>query len=348
MKKPSLKRKVKEVQAPQRITNETVAEHRERILAGGRRFKYPLQYERHKLVFNAIVIAIVALLIAAAVGWQQLYLARNTSQFAYRVTNVLPLPIASVDGTKVRYSDYLMRYQASERWLSQKGQLEQSDEDSTRQLSLAKRQILDEVEKDAYAAKLAKELDISVSSSDIDAVIQRSLETTNGKISQDVFDASTLDTLGYGRSEYRHLIRQSLLRQKVSYEIDDTAKKASGELITTLIKNKNDFDKTAKQLDTVELGNSGMVRKNNQDAGLTKAALELKEGGVSDVIKSTTGDGYYVVKLIDLKDTQLSYQYLKVPLTQFEAQFAKIKADNLIKEYIDIPKAETKVIGKGN
>ena len=26
-----------------RITNETVAEHRERVLAGGRKFKYPLQ-----------------------------------------------------------------------------------------------------------------------------------------------------------------------------------------------------------------------------------------------------------------------------------------------------------------
>lgn len=40
---------------PNRITTETVAQHREQILAGGRRFKYPIQYARHKLVINAIL-----------------------------------------------------------------------------------------------------------------------------------------------------------------------------------------------------------------------------------------------------------------------------------------------------
>ena len=42
-----------------RITNETVAEHREKVLAGGRKFKYPLQYQRHKLIVNTLIIGIM-------------------------------------------------------------------------------------------------------------------------------------------------------------------------------------------------------------------------------------------------------------------------------------------------
>ena len=46
----SLRRK-KEVEAPQRITNDTVTEHRKRVLAGGRKFKYPLQVKYIETIF---------------------------------------------------------------------------------------------------------------------------------------------------------------------------------------------------------------------------------------------------------------------------------------------------------
>ena len=95
MKKlPFKKRKEAQKTAPSRITNETVAEHRERILAGGRRFKYPMQYARHKLVFNTIIVTLVTLVLLAVVGWWQLYIVQNSSSFFYRVTRVLPLSAA--------------------------------------------------------------------------------------------------------------------------------------------------------------------------------------------------------------------------------------------------------------
>ena len=73
MKKLKLRRDKPEPEAPSRITNETVAEHREQVLAGGRRFKYPRQYARHKLVFNALIIIFVTLILAALIIWWQLY-----------------------------------------------------------------------------------------------------------------------------------------------------------------------------------------------------------------------------------------------------------------------------------
>src|SRR5680860_1406687 len=96
-----------------RITSETVVQHRERILAGGRRFKYPIQYTRHKLVINAIAISVAALIIVVIIGWWQLYPMQNTSDFMYRITKVIPIPVATVDGQPVLYSDYLMKYRSS-------------------------------------------------------------------------------------------------------------------------------------------------------------------------------------------------------------------------------------------
>ncbi len=344
MKKKLFKRRTKSEEAPSslRITNETVAEHREKILAGGRRFKYPVQYAKHKLVFNAVLIALVSLIAVGVIGWWQLYSAQNTSTLVYRVTRILPLPVASVDGEVVRYSDYLMRYRSQIHWLGEKGQIEQGAQDSKRQLNYIKRSVLDGVEADAYAAKLAREKNISVSESEVDDVVGRSLQTANGAISQDLYDASTRDTLGYERDEYRLIIRQSLLRQKVAYAIDTTAQATVKSVQKLLATNTADFGTTAKTVGrNVQSGASGLVRKNNQDGGLTQAALKLTVGQTSTVIKSTTGDGYYFVKLLENTDTQLRYSYIKVPLSSFAASFAKVRKDGKVNEYISIPKTET-------
>ena len=112
-----------EKEAPSRITNETVAEHRERILAGGRKFKYPVQYARHRLVINAILVTLAALVLLAVIGWWQLYLVQNSSAFMYRITRILPVPVASVDGEYVPYRDYLVQYRGSEYYLSKYGEV---------------------------------------------------------------------------------------------------------------------------------------------------------------------------------------------------------------------------------
>lgn len=328
-----------------RITNETVAEHRERILAGGRKFKYPVQYARHKLVINAIIIGLAAVVILGIVGWWQLYSVQNTSTFFYRTTKVLPLAVASVDGESVRYSDYLMRLRSQEHWLAAKGQIEQGKKDNERQINYIKRSVINGAEADAYAAKLAREKNITVTDAEVDAVVKRSLQTANGTISQELYDASTLETLGYDRDEYRLLIRQSLLRHKVSYAIDTEAS-ATVAIVTKLVTDPAaDFDALATQTGKgVQAGSSGLVRKTNQDGGLTQAAAKLTVGQTSEVIKSTTGDGYYFVKLLESNANELSYRYIKVPLTVFNAQFAKLREQNKIKEYISIPVSQAQII----
>lgn len=342
MKKPSLKKRKQQVKAPVRITNETVAEHREQILAGGRKFKYPHQYERHRLVFSVIIIGIITVLLFAAVTWWQLYPAQTTSTFFYRVTRIVPVPVATVDGTTVRYSDYLMTLNGSMHYLEQSERLNLATEDGRRQQEYVKRQALNGAIADTYAAKLADEQDISVSPDEIDEVIEGSLSTVSGRISQEVYDNSTLSTLGYSADEYRHIIFRSLLRQKVAYAIDKKAE-ATKQAASTLINkdSKLSLGAVAESLQkqgysNVQVGSSGLVPKTNHDGGLTQTAARLKKGDRSTFIRSTAGDGYYLVELTESDDRQLSYNFIKIPLTVFDDKLKALSKNNKIVEHIEI------------
>lgn len=348
MKKIPLKRKKKQIEHVKhaRITNETVAEHREKILAGGRKFKYPHQYVRHKLVINAILISFAVLILAMLVGWWQLYKAQDTSEFMYRVTRVLPLPVASVDGQAAQYSDYLMRYRSHELYLRRTGQIGLNASDDKKQLDFFKRRVLDGLEKDVYAEKLARDLGVTVSKGDVDKVIDDGRNTVTGRISQEVYDASTRDTFGYDPSEYRHIIRQSLLREAVTYKIDKKAGGVQQKVFERVkdLKATQSLEKIAAELkvqgETVEYGASGPVSPNNQDGGLTTASLKLQVGSISSATKakSTAEDRYYFyfLRRLPVATGKVSYEYIRIPLTTFDDMFGQLKKQQKIAEYISI------------
>lgn len=350
MKKLSLrKRDADKKDTPTRITNETVAEHRERILAGGRRFKYPMQYARHRLVLTTILVAIATLILLVAIGWWQLYSVQNTNTFFYRVTRVLPLPVASVDNEPVRYGDYLMYYNSSAHYLQQSEQVNLQSEDGKRQLDYVKRKSMDNVVADAYAAKLARELNISVNNDRVDKVIEQDRDTANGSISQETYDASALNVLGWTPDEYRQDAKSKLIRQDVSYAIDAAAKQKQQAAADLLKQPGADLDKVAAQLGgkgdaKVAVYVSGLVPRSNRDGGLSIEAVKLEKDQVSSVIKTTTGDGYYFVKLLEKSDTQINYAYIRIPLTAFSERLARLKKDNKIHEYISIPSVDNQKI----
>ncbi|PKL31148.1 hypothetical protein CVV43_03815 [Candidatus Saccharibacteria bacterium HGW-Saccharibacteria-1] len=335
-------RKQPEVPPSSRITSETVAHHRERILAGGRRFKYPVQYARHKLVFNAILISLSALIVVLLVGWWQLYKAQNTSEFMYRITKVMPMPIASIDGRTVLYSDYLLKYRSSVHYLEQKEQVSLKTDDGKRQVEYIKQQSMRDAIADAYAAKLAKNMNISISSSELEGFLKEQRQSSDGEISQQTYDAVILDYYGWSPAEYKHITEGKLLRQKVSYAMDKKAISAIDGVSSAVKKDpKIDFKTLATTIadqtgTKAVYGTSGWVPKNNQDGGLSNEAAKLTKAQSSKIIKSTIGDGYYVIRLIDINDAQVSYEYVKVPLTAFTESLDKASKDNKVKKYIAV------------
>lgn len=336
------KRKSSASEQPTRITNETVAEHRERVLAGGRRFKYPVQYAKHRLVINTIIISVVALVLVVAFAWWQLYPQQNTSTFFYRITRVLPLPVATIDGQSVAYSAYLSAFRSQEHYLETKEGVDLHSAESKQQLDFIKRKALDDAVADAYAAKIAGEKGVAVSDGQVDDAIKRQRESRDGVTSQEAYDAIVLDHFNWTPAEAREVTKSRLLRQEVAFAVDDTAKTQRDETIK-LLKTEADFDKVAaavpaKNNTKVQSGVAPLVPANNQDGGLAAAASKLSVGQVSDAFRSTTGDGYYVVKTLEKSnDGRVSYAYLKISLTVFDNQLKDIKKDsNKFKEYITV------------
>lgn len=330
-----------------RITSDTIAEHREQVLAGGRRFKYPLQYARHHLVITAILIGVGVIALLGGIGYWQLYGAQNTSDFMYRVTRVLPVPVATVDGYAVRYSDYLTKYRSSIHYLVEKEQLNLATEDGQRQSDFVKQQEMANAVADAYAEKLAKELDITVSDAELETFLKAQRSSPDGEISQVTYDAVILDYYGWSPEEYRHAMTKKLLRQKVAYAVDEQATTTS-EAVAALITggNTNLGDVRSKinansAYSDVTYVKQGSVPLGNQDGGLSTVAESLSKGQISGAVKSTTGDGYYFVKLIDKNSTSVNYEYIKVSLTALTAQLTEVIENDGIEYFIVVPDVTT-------
>ncbi len=342
MKKLVSKLRKKQPQEPAgRITTDTLAEHREQVLAGGRKFKYPVQYQRHKLVVNAIIIGVVALILLIVLGWYMLYVAKNTSEFMYRVTKVIPAPVAVVDGEQVHYHDYLMKYRSAAHYLVEKEQIDANSADGKSQLEYVKTQAMDDAIADAYAGKLARELDVNVTDAELETYLKQQRQSGGEEVSEVTYNAVIRDYYGWSPQEYREAMKNKLLRQKVAYAVDAHAEDVAKGIEDKVKAGNTDLKAIAAELneanlDTVVYGPAEWVPKSNQDGGLAAAAAKLSKGQVSTKIKPTTGDGYYYVKLVDSNDNDVQYEYIYVPLKEFDTRLEKIEADNKLTRLIKL------------
>lgn len=323
---------------PVRITNETVAEHRERILAGGRRFKYPVQVAKHRLAIISIAIGILAVFLLIILAWQQLYIAQNTSKLLYRVTEIVPVSVASVDGADVRYSSYLKKYRSSIYYLQQQNLINLNSADGKRQSEHIKGQELDSAEKDAYAAKLAAKYRISVSNKEVDDFINKDIARKN--ISLEAYEKTVLNSFyDWSLDDYKAVVKTELLKRKVEFALDTEAKKRADSLYGQLEGGANFSDLAKTQSDDegapVNGGDMGTVNTDGDDSnGVIAAAVALQPGQISKPIQGS--DGYYIVKLNGKTSSTVSYSEIKVTLKKFDENFKKLREDGKIKEFIKV------------
>ena len=328
MAKKLLKRKKKnEEQLPSRITNDTVAQHREKILAGGRKHKYPLQYTKYKVVWNTVILSIVAVIVAVAFVWIQLYVRKDTGDVTYRITQILPLPVASVDGSSVSYNRYLLYHRSTMA-------VTKNQEAAADKLEFQRQQAMDRAVEDTYAEKIAKERDITVTDEQVNALIDK--QQQDSKISKNSYEAVVEENLHWSMDELRRAVKATLLRQAVSFSVDQQASDTV-KAIESEIQSKKTLEQIAKvHGKSVQYVPGVTVPKDNSDGGLSQAAAKLKPGVVSGAIKTLAGDGYYFIVLQKSDSQSLTYDYIKVPLTVFSKQFEALKSDDKIHYYIDI------------
>ena len=326
---------------------EKLEERREEVLSRGKKFKYPVQYAKHRLVFVTVIIAALALIGLGITGWAMLYKAQDTGDMIYRLTKVIPVPVAKIDGESVRYSDYLMIYRSSITPVERQGAAGTLD-DLDGMKNYYKRAALDAAEDFAMVEKYAREMGIEVSEEEIDKAFDEHRTAGGTDRSRESFLKVLSDNFDMSENEYRRMLELSLLKMKVAKEMDKEAADIAKQVAKILRENDNSFDRVQEILgDKVILEETGgMVSNLNVDGGRAAVAMKLEPGKVSEMFVSNNGDGYYFVKLSDKNDSQVNYKSVKVPFTVLDKKLEDLrKEEGKIKEYIEIPEVESGISG---
>ena len=317
---------------------EKVDERREEVLARGRKFKYPLQWTKHRVVINTILIAVIVIAILFTSGWLALYQFGMTDEMLYRVTKILPVPVATVDGENVAFSDYLMFYRSSMTSIErQSGNVDNQGNENDLRLQY-KRAALSESEDFTYAAKLAKELELEVTDEEVANEFARHLSIGGTERSEESFMKIVSDNFGLDKGEYERTLYLTLLKSKVEITIDEAANKTAARVEALLAENGGDYTAVAETLGDAIIyeETGGMVPNQNIDGGRAAEAFKLEPSQQSGRFISMSGDGYYFVKLIAKTDTEVNFVSIKVPFTEFDNRMSALRDENKIQEFVTI------------
>ena len=313
---------------------EKLEERREEVLARGKKFKYPMQFAKHTVILATIVISILAIAGAGFLGWTMLYKMQDTGDVVYRLTKILPVSVAKIDGESVRYSDYLMIYRTSMIPVIQQNTTS-STEDIEGMQNYYKRQALTEAENYAYVSKVAREQGISVSEEEVDAMFSQHLRAGGTERSKESFLKVLEDNFGMSEAEYRQMLRLSILTAKVEEKLDDSARELAAQVSAAIAEKNGDLAAVAEVIpDVVFEETGGLISILNVDGGRAVKAYAQEAGQTSGRLLSNNGDGYYFIKTIEKGDQMVSYQSLKVPFTELDKRLENLRKEKLVEEYI--------------
>ena len=316
-----------------------VEERREEVLSAGRKFKYPLQMTKHRVVINTVLIAVVVFGIIATSFWLALYKFNMTDELLFRISKFIPVAVANVDGEEVRFSDYLMFYRSSIQSIERQSSQIDSEGGSIDDLrNQYKRAALDEAEEYAYALKLAREQNIEVTHDEIVAEFNRHLSVGGVTRSEESFMKIVDDNFGLSKSEYERMLYLSLMKSKVEMAIDTVANETATKVEQMLASNNGDYTAVANSLGDAVMyeETGGLVSNKNIDGGRATEASKLEVGEQTGKFISMNGDGYYFVKLVAKNEGEVNFVSIKVPFTEFGTRMDAVRAADSVKEYITI------------
>ena len=320
---------------PEHLTEkEKLEERREEVLSKGRKFKYPMQFAKHRMVYITVAIAVIAMIFAGVLGWIALYKTQNTNDVVYRLTTIIPVPVANIDGENVRYSDYLMIYRSSITPVEQQnGTFSNQQSDSETFRNFYKRTALTSAEDYTYALKLARELGITITDEQINKEFDEHRNFGGTERSRESFLKVIKDSFGLNEREYRRMLYLSLAKVEVSKKIDTVANETAYNAHERVLAG-DDFQKVAEELGIEFSATGELADVKNVDGGRSTKAYNMEPGQISDVFVSENGDCYYIIKLLEKNDTQVNYVSLSIPFTEFDNRLQAIRDQNRVEEFI--------------
>lgn len=325
-----------------RITNETVAAHREQVIGSARKYIYPLQHSKHRIVTVSAAIFALTTIIFFSYCILSLYKFQSSSSFIYRVSQVIPFPLARTGSKFVAYENYLFELRHYTHYYENQLKTDFNDPKNQPQLALFKKRALDKVINDVYVKQLAAKHNVTVSNQEVNNQIAVVRNQNRLGSSDKVFEDVLKDYWGWTVDDFKRSLRSELLAQKAAAKMDtETQDKAKAALAE--IKAGADFAAVAKKYsdDSATKASGGefgyAVDQTSRDlpAQTTDALLKLKPGQVSEII--SVGYALEIVKNIEMSGDKVRGAHILFNFKDISRYVNELRSKQKTRVYISVP-----------
>jgi hypothetical protein len=324
-----------------RITNDTVAEHREEVLSSARKYIYPLQHSRHRIVIVSITIFVLAVVLFFTYTLLALYRFHSTSTFVYRITQVIPFPVAKAGPSFVAYENYLFEIRRYIHYYETQQDVDFATKSGQEQLADFKKRALEGVVNEAYVKQLAKQHKVSVSRGEVNDQINLLKSQNRLGGNEQVFEDVLREFWGWSVDDFRRELRQQLLAQKVVAVLDTNTQQAAQARLGELQAGGN-FAEIAKvhSDDEATKPNGGEygfpVEISNRDIQprVLDALFKLQPNQTSNIIETPTG--LEIVKVYENNSGKLRAAHMLFQFESINKYIEPIKKQNKPTHLIDV------------
>lgn len=324
-----------------RITNETVTAHRAQVLSRARKYVFPLEHPKHRIVKLSISLVVVAVLVFFVWCAVELYHFQSTSEFIYNVTRVVPFPVAKAGPDYVSYESYLFELRHNIHYYETQQQVNFSTSDGAQLLTTYKEQALRGVIDDAYVKQLAIQHRVSVSDREVDDEVALVRSENRLGSSQQVFEDVLNEFWGWSVDDFERELKQELLAQKVVAALDTATNQRAQQALSKL-NHGAAFEAIAKQMSddpgTKGAGGQyqGTISESDRDIAPQVAAelLKLKPGQHSGIINS--GYSLEIVKVISRQGDKVKAAHIEFDFKDISTFIKPLEAKQPSHKYLHV------------
>lgn len=324
-----------------RITADTVATHRDEVLSGARKFIYPLQHSKHRIVLVSTGLIISALVALFGYAVLALYRLQSTSKFVYTITQVVPFPVARTGSNFVAYENYLFELRRYMHYHKNQQKLDFNSESGQQQLTDFKKRALDKVVNDALVKQLAEKHKITVSDQEInDAITVLRAQNRLGS-SDKVLEDVLKEFWGWSVKDFKRSLAQQIMAQKVISALD-TETHTQAEAALAQLKAGVDFATVAQQTtedqDTKERGGefNSLIERTNRDISpkTVEVLFSLKQGESSDIIN--VGYGLEIIKVLEVQGDKVRAAHILFNFNDISGYLNDLKDQQKARLYLKL------------
>ena len=265
------------------------------MLSGARRFVYPLQHSKHRIAIISSILVFILILLFGGFSWNLLYRQQSSGDWAYRISQIIPFPVAKVDGEWIRYEEYLFELRQNVHYLVNQENVDLSTEEGRVQLNGLRQQSLDRVKDNVVVRRLAAENGIVVTEEDIDEQVELIRNQGGVGDSIETLEDTLADFYGWTIDDLRRVVKLQITKQRL-IPILDTETRPRAEAVLQQLREGGDFAELAAANSddpfTKEVGGAfGYIFRSNTEIPIiiTETGFSLGEGEISDIVETTFG-----------------------------------------------------------